>query len=401
MSTIHRLESSKGVAGTGAAIKKAAKAIRCEEAVLAAILEVESGGDAYDARGRLIILPEKHIFWRYLPESRRIAARAAGLATPKWSRSNYKGLGGKGSDARWTRMRKMAEFDERAALKSASYGSAQIMGFNHKLCGFADVVPFVIAMAEAEDNQDDAFVQFLLGSGLAEDLRERDFRAIARRYNGPGQVDRYAGMMSRAYQRIAGKTTRVKSAVRQVALRLGSAGYKVRALQEKLCSLGYHTAIDGDFGPATRRAVVAFQADHGLKADGIVGAKTDAALEAAVPIMVQGDDGRQNASLGELKKRSQTARKADHLRNGAVLTGTGAIVVEAINTLDGLNGKIGWLETVTDQAGRLKGLIDPALALIGDHPWIAILIAAGITWYFANGILKRRLHDFRTWRHVG
>ena len=58
-------------------------------------------------------------------------------------------------------------------------------------------------------------------------------------------------------------------------LRSGSSGVLVRALQQKLQSLGYYTgSIDGDFGAATESAVKAFQERNGLKADGVVGAAT-------------------------------------------------------------------------------------------------------------------------------
>lgn len=66
-------------------------------------------------------------------------------------------------------------------------------------------------------------------------------------------------------------------------LRLHDKGGEVERLQRALASLIYPVAIDGDFGPQTQAAVVAFQRSHGLAADGIVGPSTWRALELAVP----------------------------------------------------------------------------------------------------------------------
>jgi peptidoglycan hydrolase-like protein with peptidoglycan-binding domain len=41
-------------------------------------------------------------------------------------------------------------------------------------------------------------------------------------------------------------------------------------------------ALDGVFGQQTRRAVLAFQRDHGLRGDGIVGPRTWEALDTSV-----------------------------------------------------------------------------------------------------------------------
>jgi peptidoglycan hydrolase-like protein with peptidoglycan-binding domain len=55
-------------------------------------------------------------------------------------------------------------------------------------------------------------------------------------------------------------------------LREGSSGPEVAKLQERLRELGFNPGrIDGDFGPATRAAVIAFQQSAGLLADGIAG----------------------------------------------------------------------------------------------------------------------------------
>jgi peptidoglycan hydrolase-like protein with peptidoglycan-binding domain len=64
----------------------------------------------------------------------------------------------------------------------------------------------------------------------------------------------------------------------------GSQGGAVVDLQQKLDAAGFNVgAADGDFGPHTKAAVVAFQHAHGLTADGVVGPKTWAALRGAAP----------------------------------------------------------------------------------------------------------------------
>lgn len=62
-------------------------------------------------------------------------------------------------------------------------------------------------------------------------------------------------------------------------LKLNSSGADVVQLQTKLKSLGFNPGkIDGDFGPGTEAAVLAFQQSEEMLADGIAGIKTLRAL---------------------------------------------------------------------------------------------------------------------------
>jgi cell wall-associated NlpC family hydrolase len=88
-------------------------------------------------------------------------------------------------------------------------------------------------------------------------------------------------------------------------LRRGSKGEYVTLLQTMLVNRGYDigkTGVDGDFGKATEKAVIAFQKASGLQADGIVGKKTWAALDSEIePITytatITGLNAEQIASL--------------------------------------------------------------------------------------------------------
>jgi putative peptidoglycan binding protein len=69
----------------------------------------------------------------------------------------------------------------------------------------------------------------------------------------------------------------------RTTLKPGATGAQVKVLQRALVNLGYSTgAADGQYGPATKQAVSAFQRANGLTADGVFGPKTLQALARAV-----------------------------------------------------------------------------------------------------------------------
>ncbi len=61
--------------------------------------------------------------------------------------------------------------------------------------------------------------------------------------------------------------------------KMGATGKEVVEIQNALKEKGYYMgAVDGIYGTGTRNAVIAFQKDNGLTADGVVGSKTLSAL---------------------------------------------------------------------------------------------------------------------------
>jgi Putative peptidoglycan binding domain len=77
----------------------------------------------------------------------------------------------------------------------------------------------------------------------------------------------------------AATSTRSAAALPSRTLKPGDTGAQVRALQRALKALGYPVGkVDGQYGPATKTAVAAFQHTAGLAEDGVVGPKTLNAL---------------------------------------------------------------------------------------------------------------------------
>lgn len=69
--------------------------------------------------------------------------------------------------------------------------------------------------------------------------------------------------------------TAAQTPARYTTVRKGSKGDTVKALQSRLITLGYLTGkADGNFGPQTEKAVIAFQKKNGLTADGVAGPAT-------------------------------------------------------------------------------------------------------------------------------
>ena len=108
-------------------------------------------------------------------------------------------------------------------------------------------------------------------------------------------------------------------AAETLALRQGSRGATVRQIQQKLKNWGYYGgSVDGIFGAQTRKAVVYFQGKNGLTADGIVGAKTLAALGIVVTNTAQKENSAYSSSDTNLLARLIYAEA-----RGGILCGAG------------------------------------------------------------------------------
>jgi hypothetical protein len=169
----------------------AADQLGCEVAAIKAVCQVEAPRGGFLPSGEPTILFERHKFSKFT--GRKFDMSHSHI-------SNRKPGGYKGGQAEHDRLAEAVALDRDAALRSASWGKFQIMGFNHEIVGFDSIQKFVNAMYKSEREHLMAFVLYVLNTGLAPALRRRDWPTFAEGYNGPGYAG-YDTKMAAAYTR--------------------------------------------------------------------------------------------------------------------------------------------------------------------------------------------------------
>ena len=184
-----------------ALIVEAAKAAEIKPCALWAVRQVESAGNGYLPDGRLKILFEGHVFWEQLKrfgiDPQKYARDNPEIVYPSGTKPHYKTGAGEHE-----RLEKAKSIHPEAALCSASWGAFQIMGFNHKLCGFDRVDQFVQKLQTGFPAQLEAVIAFLKTRRLDRHLKADppNWAAFAEGYNGKGyRRNDYDHKLQRAY----------------------------------------------------------------------------------------------------------------------------------------------------------------------------------------------------------
>lgn len=216
--------------------------------VLWSVLTVESRGFGFLADRRPKILFERHIFHRetggrFADEAPDICAKSGGGYSG--GTAEYDRLG------RALLLCRSAGLGDDPALRSASWGLGQVMGFNAVASGFKSPADMVARMSESEDAQLAGMAGFITSEKLNARLRVRDWTGFARRYNGPQfYKNQYDLKLKAAFEKFSSGVTR---------------DLRARGAQGALLFLGYSPGDpDGVVGQNTRRAIAAFRKDAGL-----------------------------------------------------------------------------------------------------------------------------------------
>jgi hypothetical protein len=224
---------------------------------IAAVFSVETHGAGFLPDRRPQILFERHIF-------SRLTAGRYDASNPAISDSTPGGYGSGGAN-QYVRLAQAIAMNREAALQSASWGLAQVMGENYRTAGFNDVESMVAAITDSEDAQLAAMGAFVLRNGLARSLVVHDWQSFARGYNGPNYAaNRYDVELNGFYQKYLVSAT---------------PDLQIRAAQVYLQFQGFDPhGIDGILGNATKGALQSFQASIGIPLTGQLNEQTMAAL---------------------------------------------------------------------------------------------------------------------------
>ncbi len=197
---------------------------------------------------------------------------------------------------------------------------------------------------------------------------------------GARQVGDYMRMLIREAAGNVGVKVKLLSTTPST-VQIGSGGRDVGKLQDDLARLGYFNGRrDEAFGPLTRAAVVGFQADQGLLADGVVGPLTWAALESAAPRPAR------DVTAADLRARgSETLAAGDR-----------------IDVAAGAAGVTAALAAVKDATDQAAGLLPTLRALVVDN-WPLLIVGAAlvaiVVW--SQRIKQARVRDAQTGAHLG
>jgi len=179
--------------------------------VAQAILNIEAGGDGYNKDGSLKIRFEAHIF-RYLFGNVRFAdyfkiSDSRPFANPQYYRHSpgdpWQEIHTGNQAHEYTALALAAKLNEEHAYSSISMGVAQVMGFNHERIGYATAKTMYDAFSASEAAQVVGFFNYVLSDVLlGTAVRAKDWRTIARLYNGAGNVDTYSMLLENEYNRL-------------------------------------------------------------------------------------------------------------------------------------------------------------------------------------------------------
>lgn len=170
-----------------------AEQLGVEVAAIKAVVKIEAGSalQGFWAPGVPVANYSKALFNRYCKKVKGRKEKDAQVP---------KGLKGYALKE-WTSLTNARKINADAANMGTYWGMFQIGGYNYKLCECESVQEMVDRVCESEFSQLEMFAVFIRNAGMLDALRSKDWRAFARKYNGPSYARRnYHTRMAKEYE---------------------------------------------------------------------------------------------------------------------------------------------------------------------------------------------------------
>ncbi len=178
-----------------------------EYAMVKAFVEVESRGFGFLTNSRATILFERHKFYNEVAKVRG-EAEAQRLAQLHPDIISKAGGGYKGNEAEWKRLEKAMNLSvngdlTEGALRSASWGMGQVMGFHAERLGYPNAVYMFAAAMRSEREQVEMILRFIKTEpGLDRAMKTHNFQTLAKLYNGVNyKQNNYDVKLEKAYNK--------------------------------------------------------------------------------------------------------------------------------------------------------------------------------------------------------
>lgn len=191
-----RLDSaSRYTSLTDEDFRKVAAELDVEVAAIKAVVRIEAGVkmEGFWAPGVPVINFDRSMYNKSRPP-RNVKAPAS-EKVPEGIKSAY-------GRKEWAQLVAARKVNLDKANMGTFWGMFQIGGFNYKHCGCKTVQEFVDRMSYSEFEQLELFANFIRNSGMLPSLRQKNWAAFARKYNGASYARRgYHTRMASEYRK--------------------------------------------------------------------------------------------------------------------------------------------------------------------------------------------------------
>lgn len=170
-----------------------AEELGVEIAAMKAVVRIEAGASlqGFVAPGVPVVNFDRAMYNKAKPTSKAKAPASSHVPA---------GITNARARSEWSQLIAARKVNREKADMGTFWGMFQIGGFNYKLCGCATVQEFVDRMCYSEFEQLQLFANFITNTGMVNDLRNKNWSAFARKYNGASYASRgYHTRMAQAY----------------------------------------------------------------------------------------------------------------------------------------------------------------------------------------------------------